>query len=107
MAKKKALVLAQKLSVTDRLADVVEQRIRQDHEEPLEREFVGITPSLEVLEDLFRTLFFASLKTEEGRPIQARIFYIDPENRIHSHLRGFARTAGAPFASSKRWSSTL
>lgn len=37
------------------------------------------TPKLEALDAIFNILFFASLKTEEGRPIQFRVFYIDPD----------------------------
>jgi hypothetical protein len=38
------------------------------------------SPSLETLNALFNSLFFASIKTEEGRSIQIRAFYIDPDD---------------------------
>lgn len=37
-------------------------------------------PALTVLAELFQTLFFASLKTEEGQPINSYIVYINPSN---------------------------
>ena len=38
------------------------------------------SPSVETLNALFTSLFFASIKTEEGRSIQVRAFYIDPDD---------------------------
>ncbi len=37
-------------------------------------------PSVEVLDELFQTLFLTSLKTEEGTPINCSIAYVDPKN---------------------------
>src|SRR5437667_2585779 len=37
-------------------------------------------PSISVLERLFAVLSFASLKTEEGQPINAHIVYLNPKN---------------------------
>jgi len=37
-------------------------------------------PPLDVLSDLFQTLYFASLKTEEGEPIFCYLVYLDPDN---------------------------
>ncbi len=37
-------------------------------------------PSVEVLDELFQTLFISSLKTEEGAPIACSIAYVDPRN---------------------------
>ncbi len=37
-----------------------------------------ICPSLAVLQEIFNILFYASLRTEEGQPIQVRVYYSDP-----------------------------
>lgn len=37
-------------------------------------------PSIEVLDELFQTLFLTSLKTEEGVPISCSVIYVDPKN---------------------------
>lgn len=37
-------------------------------------------PKLEVLVDLFESMYFASLKTEESQPIVFHVVYLDPEN---------------------------
>lgn len=37
-------------------------------------------PPSDVLISFFNTLFYASIKTEEGRSIQVRVFYMDPSN---------------------------
>lgn len=37
-------------------------------------------PSLEILTDLFETLYFTSLKTEELQPITCYVVYLSPEN---------------------------
>ncbi len=41
------------------------------------------TPSLDVLSSLFETLYFASLKTDEGRPCRFTINYLDPRALAH------------------------
>lgn len=39
-----------------------------------------VCPRLEILTNLFETLFFASLRTEESEPIKVHIVYLDPDN---------------------------
>jgi hypothetical protein len=38
------------------------------------------SPNLEILIDLFESMYFASLKTEESQPITFHIVYLDPDN---------------------------
>ncbi|HEX9928636.1 MAG TPA: hypothetical protein VGB02_08885, partial [Pyrinomonadaceae bacterium] len=45
----------------------------------LEKTVFG-SPKFEILNDLFESMFFASLKTEEQQPITFHIVYLDPEN---------------------------
>jgi len=52
------------------LANLVAQRLRAKNLLP---------PSEEILLRLFETLYFASLRTEEGRPCRCTINYVDPE----------------------------
>ena len=46
----------------------------------LRRRYGGACPSLEVLTDLFESMYFASLGTEEGEPIRFSVVYLDPAN---------------------------
>src|SRR5260370_34082185 len=39
------------------------------------------SPSINTLKQFFELVYLASLKTEEGRPLQLRIALIDPNNR--------------------------
>jgi hypothetical protein len=54
------------------LAKLVATRLRSQH---------GGTPAEAVLTRLLETLYFASLKTDEGRPILCTVNYVDPEDR--------------------------
>jgi hypothetical protein len=53
---------------------------------------VSSCPTLDVLIDLFRSMYFASLKTEESKPVAFHIVYLDPgnpdpeppENKVHN-----------------------
>jgi hypothetical protein len=57
-------------SVPD-FARLVERRLRRD----------GVTsPGSRTLTQFFETVYFTSLKTEEGRPLQVRIALVDPTN---------------------------
>ncbi len=52
------------------LAEVVFRELR--------RRYDGACPSLEVLTNLFESMYFASLSTEEGEPIRFAVVYLDP-----------------------------
>src|SRR5438067_10131843 len=52
------------------LADTVRSYLRAQRRQ---------TPALEWLVQLFETLFFASLQTEEGEPITCHCIFLDPE----------------------------
>jgi hypothetical protein len=54
------------------LAKLVATRLRSQH---------GNAPPEAVLTRLLETLYFASLKTDEGRPILCTVNYVDPEDR--------------------------
>src|SRR5690606_38605015 len=54
------------------LAKLVATRLRSQH---------GGAPPEAVLTRLLETLYFASLKTDEGRPILCTVNYVDPEER--------------------------
>ena len=54
------------------LAKLVSTRLRNDR---------GDTPPEAVLTRLLETLYFASLKTDEGRPILCTVNYVDPDQR--------------------------
>jgi len=57
-------------SISD-LARIVDRRLKRD----------GVTsPGPKPLTQFFQTVYFTSLKTEEGRPLQVRIALVDPEN---------------------------
>jgi hypothetical protein len=56
-------------SIAD-LVEAVDRRLKRD----------GISPGREMLTRLFEVVYFTSLKTEEGRPVQARIVLVDPED---------------------------
>jgi hypothetical protein len=53
------------------LARVVDRRLKN---------FNVLSPGIRALTRLFETLFFATLKTEEGKPLQFRIVLVDPAN---------------------------
>jgi hypothetical protein len=57
-------------SVSD-LVRVVARRLRRD---------AIPSPSASALTKLFETVYFTSLKTEEGQPLQARVALVDPAN---------------------------
>jgi hypothetical protein len=44
------------------------------------RKRVSYCPQPEILVDLFESIYFASLKTEESQPVVFHIVYLDPEN---------------------------
>ncbi|HEX3094133.1 MAG TPA: hypothetical protein VHW72_15975 [Candidatus Angelobacter sp.] len=44
------------------------------------KSFDVLSPGIRALTRLFETLFFATLKTEEGKPLQFRIVLVDPAN---------------------------
>jgi hypothetical protein len=53
------------------LARVVDKHLRR----------VGAgSPGLHILRQVFEVVYFASLKTEEGKPLQLRIAFVDPQN---------------------------
>ncbi|MEX0676795.1 MAG: putative sensor domain DACNV-containing protein [Pirellulales bacterium] len=54
------------------LAKLVANRLRSQH---------GNSPAEAVLTRLLETLYFASLKTDEGRPILCTVNYVDPQDR--------------------------
>jgi hypothetical protein len=54
------------------LAKLVASRLRSQH---------GGAPAEAVLTRLLETLYFASLKTDEGRPIFCTVNYVDPDDR--------------------------
>ena len=54
------------------LAEVVFHELRRRND--------GACPSLEVLTNLFESMYFASLGTEEGEPIRFYVVYLDPAN---------------------------
>lgn len=54
------------------LAKLVATRLRSQH---------GNAPAEPVLTRLLETLYFASLKTDEGRPILCTVNFVDPEDR--------------------------
>jgi hypothetical protein len=54
------------------LAKLVATRLRSQH---------GGAPAEAVLTRLLETLYFASLKTDEGRPILCTVNYVDPDDR--------------------------
>ena len=57
-------------SVSD-LVRAVDRRLKQD----------GVTsPGVQSLTHLFDTVYFTSLKTEEGKPLQMRVVLVDPAN---------------------------
>ncbi len=58
-------------SVSD-LAKAVKQHLRRKQ---------ATSPSVTVLTQFFEVIYLASLKTEEGRPLQLRIAMVDPGNR--------------------------
>src|SRR5690606_31323781 len=64
------------------LAKLVATRLRSQH---------GGAPPEAVLTRLVETLYFASLKTDEGRPILCTVNYVDPEE--HQHPAGGRRPA--------------
>jgi hypothetical protein len=55
-------------SISD-LAEAVDRRLRRD----------GFSPGRAMLTRLFEVVYFTSLKTEEGRPVQARVALVDPK----------------------------
>jgi hypothetical protein len=44
------------------------------------RERTSFCPQRKILVDLFESMYFASLKTEESQPIVFHIAYLDPDN---------------------------
>jgi len=60
------------------LAKLVATRLRSQH---------GNAPPEAVLTRLLETLYFASLKTDEGRPILCTVNFVDPEDRQHLGAR--------------------
>lgn len=63
-------MMARAKSVTD-LAEVVDRHLRKAR--------IG-SPGARTLGRLFEVIYFASLKTEEGKPLQIRIAWVDPGN---------------------------
>src|SRR5690242_1085402 len=58
------------------LAKLVALRLQADHSN---------VPPEAVLTRLLETLYFASLKNEEGRPIFCTVNYVDPEDPTRNH----------------------
>jgi hypothetical protein len=65
------------ISQQAKFAEAVANKLKDSIERGKKAERKG-RPSVEVLTSFFNTLFFASIKTEEGRSIQVRVFYMDP-----------------------------
>ena len=57
------------------LAKLVAMRLQSEH---------GIAPPEAVLTRMLETLYFASLKTDEGRPILCTVNYVDPDDTRRS-----------------------
>lgn len=55
-------------SISD-LAVVVDRRLKRD----------GSSPGRQALERIIEVVYFTSLKTEEGKPVQARVAWVDPK----------------------------
>jgi hypothetical protein len=68
------------MAVTEAFAAVVLRRLQGIETRAKEHANRTKCPPLAVLTSVFDVLFWASIKTEEGRPIQVRIFYVDPKN---------------------------
>src|SRR5947209_7639616 len=64
------------------LAEAVKTRLRQVY---------PVSPPVECLIELAETLYFASLRTEEGRAIRVHVAYIDPSKPDPAALRVTAR----------------
>ena len=67
----------------DDFARTVFQDLRRHEVEP---------PSISIISEIFRTLYYASLRTEEGQPIVCHLVYLDPDDpdpdppvRIRNH----------------------
>src|ERR1700679_3398945 len=67
------------LSHTSALASLVIEKLTNGRRQPSWGLPVSI-PTDVILTRLLDVLFFASIKTEEGRTIQVRVFYMDPSN---------------------------
>ncbi|WP_187148465.1 putative sensor domain DACNV-containing protein [Geobacter metallireducens] len=65
------ILMASKHKTPSHLAHIVKNELKK-------RKLLA--PPLVVLTELFQTLYFASLKTEESQPINCYIVYINPEN---------------------------
>lgn len=68
------------VSPTEEFARVVARKLAASGARDRNRTRRADIPTMDVLTELFDLLFFASIKTEEARPVSVRVFYVDPQD---------------------------
>jgi len=69
-----------KFGKVEELAELLHKTLQWHCDNPRRLVPSGTPPSVETLTEIFSILFFASLKTEEGRSIQVRVYFVDPND---------------------------